>query len=1444
MLSTKEIGYTLRFGFPGWHMLLSLFVFYPVLTMAHLRQNKIEFDRLTTEDGLSSNMINAIIQDYQGFIWIGTNGGLNKYDGNKVTVYKSSYSDTTTIADNNILAIIESRQQKIFVVTHFGMNEYDRDKDRFIRHGFSRPSKSEYMIYEVGDVVEDHQGLIWFDDHTGGVTRFDPRNGELKKYKLSNNRIGALLVDSNGQLWVGTMDNEFNWYNPETDSFLFTTNTYFFMGNIPQDCIWTIVEDTPGHLLIGTSGGIFGYNIAEKTFYQTNIIPHLSSGFRNNEVKWLFRESDEQLWIGTWGRGLNIFNRRTGKLTTYVVEPNNPSSLSNNDVNIIFKDVSGVYWIGTQDGLNIIDPAKGMFTHYQNDPGDANSLSLNFVTSFYEDTNGKIWIGTYGDGLNIFDPVTEKFTYVKNDPFNSNSLVNNAIRAICEDDEGYIWIGTMKGLNRYDPKTGNFLLFQYDPDNDNSICGNDILSVVKGVHGDVWVGTYGDGFCRIEPILHEQGQYRITRFRHNENLSNFVSSDFVRCLQVDQQGIVWIGTLGGGLDRYDPNNGLFTNYTAYPGNIYSLSNNNINAIMEDRFGRLWITTWNGLNRFEKDTERFFAYRLEDGLTDNMVCEVQEDHLGYFWVSTFKGLSRFDPDGDPRFIDFNTNYGLQGSKFNINASLKARDGTLYFGGTTGFNVFNPAEIRINKYIPDVVLTGVKINNKEVKIGQKERGLVSLDKSIGKASSITLYYRARLVSFEFAAMSYSMKVKNQVAYKLENYDDDWVLSDSKNTFAVYNNLAPGEYRFLVKAANSSGIWNNTPRELRIKVMPPPWLTWWAIVIYSIIIASLLYAARSITLTQAGLRHNLKLQQMERENAEKINDMKLKFFTNISHEFKTPLTLIFGPLQKLLAENTLDVGVKSQLQIIDRNSRRLLNLINQLMDFRKTETGNLQLSVYEGDIILSLHTIKEAFNEFSEEHKIVFNQVSNVSSKHILFDKDKFEKIMYNLLSNAFKFTPEKGQVSIVVFDPSKESLPDFVSGYSLLNAGLYKDSFLHIKDLESYVFISVIDNGIGMSKDRSHKIFERFYQINKSSPLRHSIKHTGTGIGLSLTRELVELHHGQIVVESMEGRGACFTLALPNCRDCYKEDELIAVQFDADTQEELIALPGIPDDEAMSAVNRKINYSDIGLHDADKKTILVVDDNKDILRFLHNNLNEEFRVLTAQNGREGLELAMEHVPDLVISDVMMPEMDGNQLCEKIKTDVRTSHIPVILLTAYSSSDSYVSGIELGADDYIPKPFNMHLLLIRIRNLIISRENLHRLFSNELSVHTRKTPFNTLDEKFLRQAIQIVEINLDDPEFSVDLLGKEVGMSRTNLFRKLKALTSQPPSEFIRTIRVKKAARLLLEGYNVSEVTYQVGINSRSYFIKCFSEQFGMTPTDFIKQYQKQTPSEKKFSGDKEA
>jgi signal transduction histidine kinase/DNA-binding response OmpR family regulator/streptogramin lyase len=1081
------------------------------------------------------------------------------------------------------------------------------------------------------------------------------------------------------------------------------------------------------------------------------------------------------MWFGTFKSGVNKIDRLNKKFQTYRHIRNNPNSLKTSDIKAVYQDESGVIWAGTEKGgLSKIDPESGRIKTYLNKPDDNKSLPSNVVLSVVKADENKMWIGTYGGGLSLFNKNTGKFSTIPEIPDTANEKTSNVVWALHPDLSGKLWVGTWgAGLQLFNPKTKTFENFNIVEKAYQST--NSVLSICRDYQGFFWVGTYGDGLKKINPITKE-----VYHFRHKDDKPE------------------------------------------------SLIDNVVHVVFEDHERNLWVGTKDGLDLFDRKNEEFIHFSTLQGLPNNVINGILQDDNQNLWISTNKGISKYNP-ATKEFRNYNIHDGLQGNEFNKGVCYEAPNGDFLFGGVNGLNVFNPNEILDNPFVPNVLLTGLKIKNEPVKFGEEEK---ILDKHISATSEITLPYNFSVLTFEFVALNFTKPEKNQYAFYLKNYDENWRYVSDQRT-ATYTNLNPGEYEFFVKASNNDGLWNEAGTSVKLTVTPPYWKTWWFRAIIVVLIWSgftLLFMLRTrmIKRQKAELEvlvekrtHELKLQKsaVESQNLElekqkqeilrqrdqveemtkkvhEADQMKLRFFTNISHEFRTPLTLILGPIEKLLNSGNIQQDIHHQLTLIHRNTLRLLRLVNEIMDFRKIETGRMKLRVTKNDMAGFVHDIYFSFNDLAKRNQI--NYIFKCRHKDIngWFDRDKVEKVVFNLISNAFKFTPPGGEIIVEV--DKNETGND--SGQ---------------QDFATDAVIKVIDNGRGISKEHLERIFDRFYQVENN----HSTVWQGSGIGLSFIKNLVEIHYGDIQVESEKWKGTTFTVTLPVSKEVFNKNEIVdSLYADENFIAPLRTISDINEDEI-----KKFEDSE---DKTNKPSVLLIEDNADVRLYIREEIKNDYHVLEADNGREGLELACSNPIDLIVSDIMMPEMDGLEFCKQIKTNFDTSHIPVILLTARNSDDYKLKGLEIGADDYVFKPFNATVLSARIKNLIESRKKLKQQFSRDLSLTPKDLTITSPDEIFLTKTLEIVEKFMSDSEFNVDRLVEEVGMSRSVFYRKLKNLTGQSANDFIKTMRLKRSAQILRQNkLTISEVSYEVGFNDPQYFSKCFSKQFGLTPSQFV-------------------
>ena len=1002
-------------------------------------------------------------------------------------------------------------------------------------------------------------------------------------------------------------------------------------------------------------------------------------------------------------------------------------------------------------------------------------MQNNKVRSIYRDSDGDMWIGTkMGGMLSKFNLNDFSFTNYKHNPNDPLSISDDYILCITEDRPGFIWVGTLRGgLNLFDKKRGKVIVYKNNPDDQNSIADNGgIFVIFKNDDGKLWIGGNTPCLDVFDPIN--------MTFKHYSKGTNNFFSGAARVIIKDKGGVIWIGTTKG-LVKYNKETDDFSSYVNDSKNHTSISNNDIYCICEDSSERFWIGTKYGLNLMNRKEGKFTVFSTKNGLPSNAITGILEDRHGNLWLSTLNGLSKFNPV-TYKFRNYTIEDGLQSNEFPPYVQCcKTNTGEMLFGGNYGFNLFDPDKITDNPIIPKVYFTNFFISNNPVPIADKNS---VLQKHISHSSTISLDHTQTTFSIEYVALSYTSPEKNIYAYKMDGLEKNWNYVGAKR-MATYNYLDAGKYTFRVKAANSDGVWNETSTSIQIIILPPWWKTWWAYIFYIIVLTSVLLFFRYYSIARYRLKVALNAERIEAKRILELNKMKLQFFTNIAHEFRTPLTLISGPIDYFLELQTKWHSEKDKkyLAMMKRNVDRLLLLINNVMDIRKVNSGLMYISVKNDDIIRFVKSIANTFNFKAERKNITYKTIFEPTSYNGWFDSEVIDKIVFNLLSNAFKFTPDNGEISIVT---------TIVSGES--------------GDL---VRIIVKENGVGISKEHQDKIFDQFYQADNQMG-----NVSGSGIGLALVKELVVLMKGTINLESETGRGSSFTVTLPVGNEILKFGEhssKINTQVEPEIECPEISL----ETKQLSTGNSK-----------EKQLILIVEDDLDMLMYISNILQEKYTTICANNGRSGITLAIEHVPDVIVSDIMMPEINGLEMCKILRTDERTSHIPVIMLTAKTTEQNQIDGLQIGADEYITKPFNAKILQLKIRNIFESRHRLHKRFANEINIKPSEITMNQRDEQFISHAVELIDKNLSNADYQIGDLARDIGMEQSGLHKKLKALVNESPGDFIRIVRLKKATQLLITGnFTVSEVAYQVSFNDPKYFGKVFKKQLGKTPSDFF-------------------
>jgi len=1379
-----------------------------------------KFKHFLPEDGLSHQFISCLFQDRTGFLWIGTPNGLNRFDGYQFKKFRQDSTDSNSISSNNIQAIYEDAQGILWIATWQGLNRFDPATERFSCYKNEPGNPRSLSCNLLYSITADSAGLIWIASKGGGLNCFNPKSGEFFHWQyspglpngISGDEVNSILVDRNQQLWVGTIKNGLCRLNlrpihsriangfDKIENFL-RNLTFTHFQHHPQnprslsnDRVGKIFESRDGTIWVGTGSGGLNRFVPESGDFircQNNLVQPKNMVF--DFVTEIYEDHLGYLWMGSRDGGIKIFDDEIRRPVPRVDEirpeqwlydPNRPQSLSHNYVQAIYEDRNGIIWVGTISGLNMLirnQPVWGYWQKQQNSSLDSPKMR---ILSICEDRQGAIWLGTeYGLLLLMNETKISNHTQAKHYYFLSQEkgiLTENLILSIMEDRQGYLWLATANGIIRFNPATESAEHFGAKTvpaaGVDKSLCTNSLAP-----------NLIPDEAVIIAPIRREP----------------ILDNPVVHAIIEDPHGVFWVGTKSG-IQRLDWQQHSFRSFFPDDSNPYGLKGKSIRAMLADPDGGIWIGTGQAVNYLNCETEQFTAYYQDSGTNINVtslyigsdghlwfgsklglsrllrsdnhvefvvpaepIQSITQDQFGNFWLGTNQGMINYNPK-----TKASKKYGLStvlpNVQFAMNSALKCRRSDFLLLGTLeGLVAFQPRLIHeINTPSP-LVLTNFFIYNESLKIGEPP-----LFTSISQTRNLELTHDQNVLSFEFATLDFTNPLKNQFAYRL--VPSDWVQIGNRH-FLDLGRLPPDEYTLQVKGANSAGIWNNDGVELKFTIKPPLWLTWPAYLIYIMVAVGFLYSLWLFDHRRTQLRNELKLKEFQAGQLQELDRMKSRFFANISHEFRTPMTLILGPLEKWLSRVT-DEEIRHDISMMQRNVHRLQRLINQLLDLSRLEAGKMELHPTTLDV---QRLVERCFQSFESQAKIKSIQLileSSVSTLLARIDPDKLEIIIYNLLSNALKFTPIGGKVSVQLTAIQEPRM----------------------------VEIQVRDDGVGIAADKIAFIFNRFYQVDDSSMRTQE----GSGIGLSLTRELVELHGGSISVQSEPGAGTTFTVRLP-------VGNIDLGELKPDTPSETVPEPSEPAPD----------LAEIKVVTGGKSIVLIVEDNADLRRFIGEILQPAYQTLEAGDGEEGFALAQAHVPDLILSDVMMPRMDGFQMCEKIKTNEITSHIPVILLTARANRESKLEGLETGADDYLIKPFDAEELRVRIKNLITQRQRLRERFRERLVVEPREIAVTSADQRFLQRILNMIEEKISDPDFNTEEFSERIGLSRSQLHRKLHALTGQSTTEFIRSIRLKRAASLIKQEYGtISEIAYAVGFSHLSYFAECFRKEFGVAPSEY--------------------
>ncbi len=1346
--------------------ILALFIFLNSTPLFLLGvSNEINFRHYTSNEGLVHNTVFAIGQDGEGFMWFGTSNGLSKFDGKKFTNYQYNTQDTSTIPGNSIQQIITDKNGDIWILSNSHANLYDKTNDHFKR--FGRSAQGNFHIpTAIHSLSTDNNNNIWLNT-SSGLYQFDyaihsfQLNKQIPK-KFQTAPIKGFLQDSKNNYWI-VGDRGIYQFSSLSDSLKY--KSYLTEGSYRNvySGFEEIKEGSDGKIYFSSFGnGMYAIDPirSEITHFGTDEDQYMLS---SDMVRSIHFDNYGRLWIGT-ELGVNIYNPGTGEIAVYKQDFTDPESINDNAVYSFFNDEQGNMWVGTYFGGTNVWLNKGNHFKYYQAGEEPYFMSGKAVSQIIEDKNGNLWLGTEDGGINHFN-VKEK-TFKQYNAYSKNSVSYVNVHALHIDQDDWLWIGTyLGGLNLF--KDGKFTYFQTN-DNRSDIFSDNIFALHSTENDKVWIGTT-NGLC-----YYDKASNRFIREKGEIGYSNIYH------LVKDNSNVLWVGCNGAGVFKQNIETNSFIRLSELVKDSTAVLPLGVIDIQQTKDGLIWIgTQTEGLFKLNPDSWTLENYTMQDGLPDNTIYAIIEDDNMNLWLTTNNGLVQFNPE-DKSIRVFTIEDGLPNNQFNFKSGCRHSNGDIYLGTVNGMISFNPDAIKKNEHTPDIRIVEFSIFGKPLKPNDEYS---ILKQPIFNTHRIELDHNQTNVSFEFTAIDYTAPENNQFAYKMEGLEEEWNEVGTYNR-ASYTNLPPGQYTFTVKGSNNNAVWNEEGTSIQIIVNPPFWLSIWGYLFYAVVIALILWMYRRITIIREKEKSALKYERLEKEKIREVNQLKLKFFTNISHEFRTPLSLMIDPLDKLLDKEPKNTFTYKSLHLISKNTRRLQLLVNQLLEFRKTESGQFKLKIAEGDISKFVKEICTGFNPLAEKKAIHFNiDQENVPST-VWFDKKVVDIILYNLLSNAFKFTPKEGRIDVIINTYTEEKT--------------------------TYLKLVVSDTGNGISEEEQQKIFDWFYQVNESKTVD-----TGSGIGLALVKSLSELHQGSISLSGSSNKGTRFTVILPVSKDSFKPDEINA---NLDYRPETILL----DD----AIDSPISHSE----QLDKKenlgTLLLAEDNTELLEYLAGQLSNKYKVVKAENGKLAWEIIQNEQPDVLISDVMMPEMDGFELCEKVKNDLRTSHIPVILLTAKTDIEDKKEGLLLGADIYLEKPFHGNILESHLSNIFKMKQTLQKKFASDLGVEVTEVTRSGRDEEFLNMAIKTVHKNMDNPQFKIPEFTKEMAVSKTLLHMKLKEITGKSALEFIQTIRLKEAARLLKsDKYSVSDVADRTGFNDPAYFSKCFKKHFNILP----KQYQ---------------
>jgi signal transduction histidine kinase/ligand-binding sensor domain-containing protein/DNA-binding response OmpR family regulator len=1344
------------------------------------------FRNITYEDNLPFyKYCHSICQDKQGFIWLGSEIGLHRYDSNVFLNFVHDSSDSSSIRKGEVKAIANFEEHKLLIGTSTGVDILNTQNNTFLHVD---------MFDVSGQVLiqESVQGFIFHDDNDLYLhTHFHVYKYHQEKHCFIRVQSGVEMIESNNSVIESIIS--------VGDCFVYGTDRggLFVSDVVKKTCIVidqtrlgsnkvnSVFKSDCGKIWIATNSGICVVDSIEDLINGDIHTLEVIADVQGSLINGLGQDNNGMLWASSDGDGVFLINPKDLTVVQFKERSNTSGSLMSNKAEWVYVDDFNNLWVFLKNyGFSVANlDDEAFYYSIKRSVQDESALSGNIVNSFAQDIYGNIWVGTDGFGLNSFNQSNGRYKHFRKFD-KSNGLKSDVILDLFLDRDNNLWIATYQGgVTMLNTKTGSFETFLHNEKVKNTLCGNEIAAISEDNEGNMYFLSIGHGLSKYNKVsktfstINSTGNPKF-RLSHNGGISMIKDND----------GNVWVGTYYG-LNRIDAYNKEIKHYFSIENNSQSLSDFRINCLFQDSRGGIWIGTNQGLDFYDKELDVIRRIYSKSFFGDVAINSIIEDDYKSIWIGTDSGIIQIHLDeigaDSARYAHY-----LSDRMFLNQAAFKANDGKLYFGSNSGFTEFLPSKVPDFNDLPKLALTELRVHDRLIKAGHKWDNHQILTENIQNTERVTFTHLENNFAFVFSALDYSKKYELSYLYKLEGFDQEWRVANIDQRSAVYTNLDVGTYRFEVKLLSGYNRIESDVVSVEVVVLPPWWKSRWAKFLYLIALMGVIFIFLISVKKNATLQRRLYFERIERQKEIDVAQIKEEFFTNVTHEFRTPLTLIIGPLENLRAKYNEDSFLRGQVDVISRSANRLLRLINELLEVRKIEEKEGELELVRADFVGFASKIVEGFSLAMENSKIQFVFEANESKLEACFDMDKMEKVIFNLLSNALKHTPQNGRVVCEVNRISND-----------------------------YVSFKVIDNGSGIKPDVLPKVFDKFY----TKGLEES--NSGIGLGLYLTKKIIILHNGNIYASNNPDKGASFEIVFPVENMNYVASPEAFVEFIGDYNYQSISGNKIIEEVS----------NDENANERKSTTILVVEDNDDVRTYVGSILNDNYEVVYARNGEEGLKLAFETIPDLIVTDVMMPKLDGKSLCHAIKTDVRTSHIPIIMITALAGIDSRIEGLEVGADSYIVKPFHPKHLLVRVKHLMSLRKLLQVKYSGVIDkgvsvfdYQAQEVDKLSVDEVFINRMVAYIENNISNAELEVEDICQEMGMNYLQLYRKIKAVTDMSIKQFVLTIRMKNAAKLLESGkFTISEVAFDVGFSSPAYFSKIFKRFFEKTPSEFIQE-----------------